>query len=97
MRRRETRTAWGAEATHGSLVHGVRLALGVVRISDTVNDQLRLLARDLFVVGLNIAQVIATGIVSLAHAHGVVGEVDIAVVAEEFWHLERSHLRGNEV
>jgi len=47
MRRRETRTAWGAEAAHGSLVHGVRLALGVVRISDTVNDQLRLLARDL--------------------------------------------------
>ena len=29
----------------------------------------------------NIAQVITSAVVSFAHAHGVVGEIDIAVVA----------------
>lgn len=41
---------------------------------------------DLLVVVDDIAQVVAAGVVRLAHAHGVVGEVDIAVVAEELRH-----------
>lgn len=41
---------------------------------------------DLLVVVDDIAQMVATGVVRLAHAHGVVGQVDIAVVAEEFRH-----------
>lgn len=36
---------------------------------------------DLLVVVDDIAQVVATRVMRLAHAHGVVGEVDIAVVA----------------
>lgn len=42
---------------------------------------------DLLVVVDDIAHVVAAVVVSLSHAHGVVGEVDIAVVAEEFRHL----------
>jgi hypothetical protein len=34
-----------------------------------------------FVVGLHVSQMVSSGIVSFAHAHGVVGKVDIAVVA----------------
>ena len=41
---------------------------------------------DLLVVVDDIAQVVATRVMRLAHAHGVVGEVDIAVVAEELRH-----------
>ena len=33
------------------------------------------------VVVYDVAQVVAAGVMGLAHAHGVVGEVDIAVVA----------------
>lgn len=43
---------------------------------------------DLLIVVNNITQVVATAVVCFAHAHGVVGEVDIAVVAEELRHLE---------
>lgn len=42
---------------------------------------------DLLVIVDDVAHVVAAVVVSLAHAHGVVGEVDIAVVAEEFRHL----------
>lgn len=41
---------------------------------------------DLLVVVDDIAQVVAAGVVCFAHAHGVVREVDIAVVAEELGH-----------
>ena len=41
---------------------------------------------DLLVVVDDIAQVVATRVMRLAHAHRVVGEVDIAVVAEELRH-----------
>lgn len=34
-----------------------------------------------FVVGLDVAQVVSTGIVRLPNTHRVVGEVDIAVIA----------------
>lgn len=36
------------------------------------------------IVVYDIAQVVATAVVCFAHAHGVVGEVDIAVVAEDW-------------
>ena len=41
---------------------------------------------DLLVVVDYIAQVVAARVMRLAHAHRVVGQVDIAVVAEEFRH-----------
>jgi len=41
---------------------------------------------DLLVVVDDVAQVVATRVMRLAHAHGVVGEIDIAVVAEELRH-----------
>lgn len=62
------------------------LSLRRVRVRDTVDDALRFLMPDLLVVIYDVAQVVAAGVVRFAHAHGVVGEVDIAVVAEEFGH-----------
>jgi hypothetical protein len=41
---------------------------------------------NLLVVVDDVAQVVATRVVRLADAHGIVGEVDIAVVAEELRH-----------
>lgn len=41
---------------------------------------------DLLVVVDDVAQMVATRVMRLAHAHGVVGEVDIAVVAKELRH-----------
>ena len=41
---------------------------------------------NLLVVVDYIAQVVAARVMRLAHAHRVVGQVDIAVVAEEFRH-----------
>ena len=41
---------------------------------------------DLLVVVDDIAQMVTAGVVCFAHAHGVVSEVDIAVVAEELRH-----------
>lgn len=38
----------------------------------------------------NVAQVVAACVVRFADAHGIVGEVDIAVVAEELWHVSGS-------
>lgn len=40
---------------------------------------------NLLVVVDNIADVVATGVVSLAHAHRVVCQVDIAIVAKDWW------------
>ena len=44
---------------------------------------------NLLVVVDDVAQVVAAGVVRLAHAHRVVREVDIAVVAEELGHGRR--------
>lgn len=41
---------------------------------------------DLLIVVDDVAEVVASRVMRLAHAHGVVGEVDIAVVAEELRH-----------
>lgn len=65
----------------------IRLSFGVVGVSYTINDLLRLIGGDLLVVGLDIAQVIATVVVSFADAHTIVGEVDIAVIAKELGHV----------
>ena len=68
--------------------HGVvrGLALGRVRVCDAVDDALCFFMADLLVVVDDVAQVVAAGVVRLAHAHRVVREVDIAVVAEELGH-----------
>lgn len=64
----------------------VRLSFCVVCIRDTVDDLLRLVTRYLLVVCLNVAEVIAAVVVRLPHAHTVVCEINIAVVAEELGH-----------
>lgn len=83
----ETQTSRWRESAHGTLSHRVCLTFRIVRVRDTVDNKLRLLAGYLFVVGLDVAQVVSTGIVRLPNTHRVVGEVDIAVIAEEFRHI----------
>lgn len=75
-------------------VQRVRLAFQVVCIRDAVNDLLCLVARYLLVVGLDVAQVIATAVVRFAYAHTVVREVDIAVVAKELRHCGGCEFQG---
>lgn len=65
------------------------LALGGVRGGDGVDDRLRLLMTNLLVVIDDVAQVVSATVVCLAHAHTVVREVDIAVVAEDWKEEER--------
>jgi hypothetical protein len=84
---------WGREAALARLVlrqHrvGMGLALGGVGRGDGVDDGLGLFMTDLLVVVNNVAQVVASAVVRLAHAHGVVRKVHIAVVAEELGHLD---------
>jgi hypothetical protein len=81
----------GRKAAAGLVLgkHGVRvgLALGGVGGGDGVDDGLGLFVADLLVIVDDVSQVVSAAVVGLAHAHGVVREVDIAVVAEEFGHL----------
>ena len=58
-----------------------------VRVCYGVNDALRLLVPDLLIVVDYISEVVAATVVCFAHAHGIVGEVDVAVVAEELGHV----------
>lgn len=85
-------TGWGecagpSQAAAGLVVqeHGVvvGLSLGGVRRGDGVDDGLGLLVTDLLVVVDDVAQVVTAAVVGLAHAHAVVREVDIAVIAED--------------
>lgn len=64
------------------------LALGGVGGGDGVDNGLSLLVADLLVVVYHVSQVVSAAVVSLAHAHGVVREVDIAIVAEELGHRD---------
>lgn len=64
------------------------LAFGGVGRCDGVDDGLGLLVSNLLVIIDDVSQVISTAVVGLAHAHGVVRKVDVAVVAEEFRHLD---------
>lgn len=66
---------------------GERLALGGVRRGDRIDDRLGFLLTDLLVVLHHVTEVVAAGVMGLAHTHRVVREVDIAVVAKEFRHL----------
>jgi len=54
---------------------------------------------DLLVVLDDVPQVITTAVVRFADAYGVMSEIDIAVVAEEFWHfattVEEHTAQGN--
>lgn len=43
---------------------------------------------NLLVVFYDVSQVVSAAVVRLSHAHGVVREVDIAVIAKELGHLE---------
>lgn len=61
------------------------LTLGSIRRGDGIDNGLCLLVTDLLVVVDNIADVVATCVVSLAHAHRVVCQVDIAIVAKDWW------------
>lgn len=63
------------------------LALGGIAVRDAVDHALRLLVPDLLVIFHHVAQVVAAAVVGFAHAHAVVCQVDIAVVAEEFGHF----------
>lgn len=60
------------------------LSLGSVGRRDAVDDGLGLLVTDLLVVVDDVAQVVSTTVVGLAHRHGVVRQVDIAVIAEDY-------------
>jgi DNA-binding transcriptional LysR family regulator len=63
----------------------IRLSFCVVRVGYAVDDCLCLIRGYLLIVRLHVAEVVSAVI---AHAHTVVGEVDIAVVAEELRHRE---------
>lgn len=85
-RRESRRSAWGSETAHWSLGDWVGLTSIGVSAGYVVDDQLHLLLGDLLIVVLDIAQVVASLVMGLADAHGVMGEVDIAVIAKELRH-----------
>lgn len=64
------------------------LPFGSIGRGDAVDDGLCLLVADLLVVVDDVAKMVATTVVGFAHRHGVVRQVDIAVIAEELWHLD---------
>ena len=92
---------------------GRRVALGRVRVGDGVDDALRLFVADLWVSGQippdgwtvartlvvidHVPEVVAPAVVRLAHAHRVVREVHVAVVAYVGLSVEGSYrrLRGS--
>lgn len=86
--RAETQAEAHAHAAPGLVLreHGVvvGLALGGVRRGDGVDDGLGFFVANLLVVVDDVAQVVAAAVVGLAHAHAVVREVDIAVVAKDW-------------
>lgn len=61
------------------------LTLGSIRRGDGIDNGLGLLVADLLVVVDDVADVVATGVVGFAHAHRVVCQVDIAIVAKDWW------------
>jgi hypothetical protein len=66
---------------------GVGLAFGGVGGGDGVNDRLGFFVADLLVIVYDVAQVVAAAVVGFPHAHRIVREVDIAVVAKELRHF----------
>lgn len=73
------------------LKHRVRLTLSGVGRGDGVDDALGLLVANLLVVLDDVAQMVTTVVVSLAHAHRVVRKVHIAVIA---WRVRRVLAEG---
>lgn len=65
----------------------VCLAFSSIRRGDGVDDGLSLLVADLLVIVNYVSQMVSTTVVSLAHTHGIVREVDIAIIAEELGHF----------
>lgn len=110
----EPKSSRWTKATHRVLAHWVCLPLRVVRIRDTVDNKLGLLAGNLcspssacyswyategirtLVVCLHVSQVVSASIMRLAHAHRVVGEVDIAVVAYRCQLVQRNRSSSEE-
>jgi hypothetical protein len=94
-RRHAHRRSTHTHSTHGpssktsaqiGLIQRVGLSFQVVRVRYAVDNLLCLVAGYLLIVCLHVAEVVAAIVVSFPHAHAVVGEVDIAVVAEELRH-----------
>lgn len=79
----EATAAAGAGLVLGQHWVGVGLALCGVGRGDAVDDGLCLFVADLLVVVDDVAQVVPAAVMGLADAHRVVGEVNIAVVAED--------------
>lgn len=71
-------------------IQRIRLTFCAVCIRNAVDDLLCLLRGNLFIVGLDVAEVVAAAVVRLADAHAIVREVHIAIVAEEFGHCGES-------
>ena len=67
-------------------IQRIRLTFCAVCICNAVDDLLCLLRGNLFVIGLDVAEVVAAAVVRLADTHTVVREVHITVVAEELRH-----------
>lgn len=84
-------THWASRKSSSQVLLEQRICLSfrVVGVGDTVDDLLGLVARYLFVVGLDVAEVVAAVVMRLPNAHTVVCEVNIAVVAEELGHRGR--------
>lgn len=59
------------------------LAFSGVRGSDGVDDGLRFLVADLLVVVNDVAEMVSATVVCLAHAHAIMREIDIAVIAKD--------------
>lgn len=65
------------------------LALGGVGRGDGVDDGLGLLVPDLLIVFDDVAEVVSPAVVRLPHAHTIVRQVDVAIVAEDCLHTYR--------
>lgn len=86
MTRSARNAVWGRKRSrdHGRI--GKSLPLGGVRGRYGIDNRLCLFLSNLLIILQHVPQMIPTRIVCLTHAHRVMREVDIAVVAEEFWH-----------
>lgn len=70
--------SWPISGTGGKRVWSVMVCLGGGGEGGGRGEEVTLVVVD------DVAQVVAAAVVGFAHAHGVVGEVDIAVVAEDW-------------
>lgn len=69
------------------LQHRIGLSFRSIGIRDRINNGLCLFVSNLLVVFCDVSQVVATSVMRLSNRHGVMREVDIAIIAEEFRHF----------